>query len=538
MADAELILLLLSVVAATTLIATRIGIPYPILMVIAGLVLGLALSFFPDAPSVELAPETVLVFFLPPILFSAAYNLSPRDLWRNIRPISLLAVGLVIATTAAVAAVAMALTPEIGWPVAIALGAIVSPPDAIAATSIARRMNLPRRLVIIFEGESLVNDATALTIYRFAVAAVVAGGTFDLGGASIGFFGVALGGILIGTVVGLGASRLLALLEEPPVEVLITLLIPFVAFLPAEALGVSGVLATVTAGLIGGWRAPRVMGSDTRLLGTATWKMVIFVVNGLAFLLVGLQLRTVAQSVEGASGAELLGAGALISLTVIVIRLVWVYPATYLPRWLIPSLARRDPAPPARVPLILGWGGMRGAVTLAAALALPLKTAAGDPFPGRDAVIFLAFSVVLVTLIGQGLTLPALIRALGVEDDGSLEHEEVHARRAATDAALERIEEMRAEVPGHLPLLDQLKERYEHREEHLVHEHGDELDGALADELTPEQVEELEHDEIRRSVISAERIAILDLRDRGEITDDTLRRIERDLDLDELRREA
>jgi len=533
MAEAELILLLLSVVAAVTLIATRIGIAYPILMVIAGLILGYVLGLIPDAPSVALDPDTVLIVFLPPILFAGAFNLSPRDLWQNIRPITLLAVGLVVATTAAVAAVAMALAPGIGWPVAITLGAIVSPPDAIAATAIARRVNLPRRLVIIFEGESLVNDATALTIYRFAViAAGTASGAFDVGAATIGFVGVVLGGLLIGVVVGLGASRLLSHLDEPPVEVLITLLIPFVAYLPAESLGVSGVLAVVTAGLIAGWRSPRVMGSSTRLLATSTWTMVIFVVNGLAFLLVGLQLRTVARSIEGATGPELLAAAVIVSLTVVIVRLIWVYPATYLPRWLFPSIERRDPAPPARVPLILGWGGMRGAVTLAAALALDTD------FPNREAVIFLAFSVILVTLLGQGLTLPWLIRTLNVRDDDSLLHEEMHARRTATDAALRRIEEMRTEVPNHLPLLNQLQERYEHREEHLVHEHTDDLDGSLPEELTPEEVEAMEHDEMRRSIISAERLAILELRDRGEITVETLRRLERDLDLDELRREA
>jgi CPA1 family monovalent cation:H+ antiporter len=531
MAEAELLLLLLSVVAAVTLIAGRIGVPYPILMVIAGLILGLVLGLFPGVPSVELDPDTVLVVFLPPILFSGAYSLSPRDLWRNIRPITLLAVGLVIATTAAVAAGAMAVAPGIGWPVAITLGAIVSPPDAISVTAIARRMKLPRRLVIIFEGESLVNDATALSIYRFAVPAAIAGSTFDLGGAAIGFIGVVLGGLLIGLVVGLGASRLLSALDEPPVEVLLTLLIPFVAYLPAESLGVSGVLAVVTAGLIAGWRSPRVMGSNARLLATSTWTMVIFVVNGLAFLLVGLQLRSVARSIESASELELLGAAALVSITVIVVRLAWVYPATYVPRWLVPSISRRDPAPPLWTPLILGWGGMRGAVTLAAALALPAT------FPERSEVIFLAFSVILVTLIGQGLTLPWVIRALHVEDDDSLLHEEMHARRTATDAALARIDEMREELPNHLPLLNQLKERYDHREEHLVHEHADDLDGVLP-ALTPEEIEEMEHDEIRRSLISAERLAVLELRDRGEITVETLRRIERDLDLDELRREA
>ena len=533
MAGIELVLLLIAVVAFVTLVAGRIGIPYPILMVVAGLILGLV----PDLAHVELEPDTVLVLFLPPILFSAAYFLSPRELWRNVRPISLLAVGLVITTTLAVAAVVMLLAPELGWPVAIALGAIVSPPDAIAATSIARRLNLPRRLVLIFEGESLVNDATALTIYRLAVAAAVGGAALDLQTAATSFVVVAIGGAVVGLVIGWVTAWLLSLIEDPPVEVLLSLLAPFAAYLPAERIGVSGVIAVVAAGLLVGWRAPRIMGSDTRLLGTAAWKMVIFVVNGLAFVLIGLQLPTITADIEGYRLDELVAIALAVCATVVLVRILWVYPATYLPRWLFPSIARRDPAPPARVPLILGWGGMRGAVTLAAALALPTMTDAGDPLPGRGLVIFLAFAVILVTLIGQGLTLPALIRRLGVVDDGSLEHEEIHARTVAAEAALVRIEELRGEVPGHLPLLDQLKDRYEHRGEHLVHEHRDEPPPA-PDELTPEEVEELEHDEIRRAVISAERLAVLHLRDRGEISDDALRVVERDLDLDELRREA
>jgi monovalent cation/hydrogen antiporter len=530
----EDVLLLLAVVAAVTLLAQRIGVPYPILMVVAGLLMGVV----PNTPRVELDPETVLALFLPPILFSAAFFLSPRELWRNVRPISLLAVGLVFTTTLAVAVVAKAVAPELEWPMAIALGAIVSPPDAIAATSIARRLNLPRRLVIIFEGESLVNDATALTTYRLAIAAVGSTVAFDPGGAAMSFVSVAVGGVIIGLIVGRVAVWLLSLLDDPPVEVLVSLLIPFAAYLPAEALQVSGVLATVAAGLMLGFHSPRVMGSSTRLLGTSTWKMVIFVVNGLAFLLIGLQLPTVTADIEGYGLGELLGMAAAVSVTVIVMRLLWVYPATYLPRWLIPSLARRDPAPPARVVLILGWGGMRGAVTLAAALAIPHEIGAGEPFPGRGLVIFLAFSVILVTLLGQGLTLPKLIRRLGVVDDGATAHEEVHARDIGAQAALARLEELRAEAPGHLPLIDQLRERYEHRGEHLVHDHGDGASVAAADEATPEEIEEMEHDEIRRSVIAAERIAVLELRDRGEITDDVLRAVERDLDLDELRREA
>jgi len=531
----QLILLLLAVVAAITVVAERLGIPYPILMVVAGLGVGL----LPFLPRLELDPEMVLAIFLPPILFSAAFYLSPRELWRNVRPISLLAVGLVFTTTLAVAAVMMLVAPELDWPVAIALGAIVSPPDAIAATAIARRLNLPRRLVIIFEGESLVNDATALTTYRLAVAAAVASASaFDLPAAAVSFVTVAAGGAIVGIAVGWVAAWLMSLLEDPPVEVLVSLLVPFAAYLPAEILGVSGVLATVAAGLVVGFRTPRIMGSDTRLLGASTWKMVIFVVNGLAFVLIGLQLPTVIADVEGYEAGELIGMAAAVSLTVIIVRLVWVYPATYLPRWLFPGLARRDPAPPVRVPLILGWGGMRGAVSLAAALALPHETAAGEPFPGRGLLIFLTFSVILVTLIGQGLSLPRLIRAVGVVDDGATEHEELHARAVASEAALVRLEELRAEVPGHLPLIDQLRERYEHRSEHLVHDDPVDAQPSAADDLTPQEVEEMEHDEIRRAVISAERMAVLALRDRGEISDDALRAVERDLDLDELRREA
>ena len=529
----EFVLLLLAVVAAVTLLAARIGVPYPILMVVAGLALGLV----PGLPRLETDSDLILAIFLPPILFSAAYFLSPWELWRNVRPISLLAIGLVFITTLAVAAVVMALAPQVGWPAAIALGAIVSPPDAIAATAIARRLNLPRRLVIIFEGESLVNDATALTIYRLAVAAAVGTAAFDVGTAAVSFIGVAVGGAVVGIFVGWVASWLLSLIEDPPVEVLVSLLAPFAAYLPAEEIGVSGVLATVAAGLLVGYRAAHVMGSDTRLLGLATWRMVIFAVNGLAFLLIGVQLPVVMADIEGYALSELIGLAAAVCLTVIVVRLLWIYPATYLPRWLIPSLARRDPAPPARVPLILGWGGMRGAVTLAAALALPRESDLLEPFPERGLLIFLAFSVVLVTLIGQGLTLPWLIRFLGVVDDGSLQREEAHARAVATEAALVRLEEMRGEVPNHLPLVDQLKERYEHQREHLTADTGD--DPAPAGlEPTAEQVEELEHDEIRRAVISAERMAVLALRNRGEISDDALRAIERDLDLDELRREA
>jgi CPA1 family monovalent cation:H+ antiporter len=269
--------------------------------------------------------------------------------------------------------------------------------------------------------------------------------------------------------------------------------------------------------------------------------MVIFVVNGLAFLLIGLQLPSVIDDVSSRDPLDLLWLASAISLTVILVRLAWIYPATYLPRWLIPSVARRDPAPPARVPVILGWAGMRGAVSLAAALAIPpLIPQSVTVFPERGLVIFLTFSVILVTLIGQGLTLPFLIRRLGVTDDGQTQHEEIHARTIAAEAALERLETLESEVPGHLPLIEQLRDRYRHQGEHLAHD--DDVDGnpvpGEPEAMSPAEVEEMEHDDIRRAVITAQRLAIIALRDRGEISADALRGVERDLDLDELRREA
>jgi monovalent cation/hydrogen antiporter len=516
-------LVLLGIVAAITIAARRIGVPYPILMVIAGLALGLV----PGAPRVELEPETVLLVFLPAILFSAAFLSSPRDLWRNARPITLLAFGLVLTTTLAVATVMTVLLPDIGWPAAVALGAIVSPPDAIAATAIAERLGLPRRLVTILEGESLVNDATALVTYRFALAAA-ATGAFSLGEAAVGFVAVAAGGVLAGVVVGALATWILKRLTDPPVEVLISLLAPYAAYLPAEKLGFSGVLATVTAGLILGWYAPRVMSSETRILGFGAWQMTIFVVNGLAFILIGLQIPIVLEALGGYEALELAGLGAAVAATVIAVRMLWVFPATYLPRILSPSLRRRDPAPPRQAVVVLGWAGMRGAVSLAAALALPAVLPDGSEFP-RNLLIFLTFVVILATLVGQGLTLPWLIRRLGLGDDGSAEHEELHAREAATEAALQRLDELVTEVPGHLELIDRLRAQYTDRAQHLSHEHGSDAQPEM-------DQEEVEHERIRREVLAAERVAVVDLRNRGVISDAALRRVERDLDLDELRR--
>ena len=518
----ELLLAVLLLVALLTVVAGRIGIPYPILMTLGGLGLGLV----PDLPRLDLAPELVFLLIIPPILFSAAFFTSPRELWRNARPIGLLAIGLVLATTVAVAVVVHTLVPDLGWAPAFALGAIVSPPDAVAATAIAQRLGLPPRLVTILEGESLVNDATALVAFRLAIRAAAFGAVFSLTEAAGNYIFVSVGGVAIGLVVGWVVVQIEARLNDPPVEVLVSLLAPVAAWLPAEGVGVSGVLSVVTAGIVLGRAAPRVLSSDSRVLGSGVWQMLIYTLNGLVFMLIGLQLPGVVEAIsESQSASDLILLALAVSVTVIVVRLVWVFPATYLPRWLIPGLEARDPSPDPRLVAVLGWAGMRGVVSLAGILTLDRF------FPSRDLLVFLTFAVILVTLVGQGLTLPWVIRRLGIGDDGSVQHEELHAREAAIEAGLERLDDLAEEWPGHMELIDRMRAQFNHAGEHLEHDH--EAEGAP----TPDE-EQIEHGKIRRAVIDAQRVAVIDLRDRGVIGDAALRIVERDLDLEELRAEA
>ena len=514
MREIELVLLLLALVTALTLVARRLTVPYPIVMVLGGLVL----SQVPGLPEFQLPPDLVFFVFLPPLLFAGGYFTSIREFKANLRPIILLAFGLVIFTAAIVAAVAYMFVPALGWAGAFALGAIVAPPDAVAATAIFQRVGVPRRIVTILEGESLVNDATALVMYRFAIAAVAAG-TFSLVQASASFVLVLLGGIAIGLAVGLAGQWLLARIRDTAIAVMITLLAPYAAYLPAETFGVSGVLAAVVGGLLAN-QALRRSSSDVRVVATAAWQMVLFLLNGLVFMLIGLQLPSVVRGLGDFD--RVLGHTAANVLAVVVARLVWVFPASYLPR-LIPAVRRADPWPPWRAVLMVGWSGLRGVVTLAAALALPLD------FPERSFILFVAFAVILATLVGQGLTLPLVIKKLGLASAAGAAHDEVHARGLTTEAALSRLEELRAQWPGHIELIDQLRDRYAHRARHdeQHHENGD----AAEQEL-------LEHGLIRREVIDAERQAAIGLYERGVIADEVLRRIERDLDLEELRMEA
>ena len=416
------------------------------------------------------------------------------------------------------------ITSRARLPLAIALGAIVSPPDAVAATAIAQRLAVPRRIVSILEGESLLNDATALTIYRAALGAAVAAATVSVVGSLASFVFVALGGILIGLVIGWIAAWVRTHLSDTPVEITVSLLTPYAAYLPAELLGVSGVLAAVTAGLYLGRRSSVIMGSEARLAGRAVWESLVFLLNGVVFLAIGFQISSISRELDRTTVLQLAGIGVVVSLALIAVRAIWIL-ATSLGALLKKDQRRMG----LRESIVLSWAGMRGVVSLAAALALPVSLST-DSVPLRDAIIVITFTVILVTLVGQGLTLPLVIRAVGLGADADDAHEESHARQELIEEALGRIAELEKKWPDHRPLIDQLRTSYQHRAEH-----EEQLHEAPGNEAEQELVE---HRQIRSDVIDAQRDALLAMRDRGAIDDDVLRRIERDLDLEEIRMEA
>ena len=525
----ELVLFgLLVAVAGLAVVARLVRIPYPILLTVGGLAFG----FIPGVPEVELDPELVLLIFLPPLLYSAAFFSNLRELRDNWRPIGLLAIGLVIVTMVVVAAVAHYVI-DLEWPAAFVLGAVVSPTDAVAPAAILRRLGVPRRVISVVEGENLTNDWTALVAYKFAVAAVVTG-SFSLLEAGPEFLLTGLGGIAIGVVVGIGIAAVRRRVEDPVTEVTISLLTAYAAYLPAEELGVSGVLAAVTVGVWLGWQASELTTHTTRIQLFAVWEVLTFLLNAFLFVLIGLQLPNVLDDLSGRSAGELAWYGTLVSLVVIVVRMAWVYALAALPRRLRPLTGKAGPAPWRNVTLV-AWSGMRGGVALAAALAIPLETDAGAPFPERDLIIFLAFCVILATLVGQGLLFPALIRMLRVEDDGLDADEELNARLEIAFAALDRVDELQDAdwVP------DDTAERVRMMFNYRRRRFSSRLDGRGGHQDDPEGFD-YEHraDTYRRfmgEVIGAERVKLRELRDQGAITDEVRRRVEYDLDLEEAR---
>jgi CPA1 family monovalent cation:H+ antiporter len=523
----ELVLVLMVGVAVIATAARALRVPYPILMVLGGLVM----AVIPAIPHVVLAPEVVFLLFLPPLIYIAGFDTSQRDVKAQLRPILSVAVGLVIASTLLVGVAAHVLLPELGWPAAFALGATLAPTDAIAATALLRDIGVPRRVVTLIESESLFNDATALVAYQLALGAG-ATASFSVAEAGARILIAGIGGILVGLATGLATAWLRRRLNDAPVEITISLLTPFAAYSAAQGLGVSGVLATVTAGLFLGWTAPRIIQSDTRLRLRAVWDFLVFALNGLVFILMGLQLSTVLSGQLGRPLPELVGITAVISMSIVLVRFVWIYAAALVAAGTRRLAHPNGPQQDWRETFVIGWSGLRGVVPLALALALPLDT------PGRDVLVFVTFGVILVSLVGQGLTLPLMTRWLRLGGDGLEGQEEMRARSLAAEAAVARIEELAKEWPGHLPLIATLRSQYQHRATHLTDvpartasEHG-------IDPSTDADQEMLEHRLIRRAVIDAERATVLRLREDGTISDEVWRRLERDLDLEELRMEA
>lgn len=519
----EVVILLLGVVLALTTLAHRIVIPYPILLVIGGLILGL----IPGLPVVVLRPDLVFLVFLPPILWAAAYFTSWREFRFNLRPISLLAVGLVLATTAAVAVVGRLLLPGMGWAEAIALGAIVSPPDAVSATAIARRLRIPRRVVTILEGESLVNDATALILYRAAVGAAV-GGSVAIGPLALQMLFAGMGGVAIGLAVAIVTRWALCITQDSFTEIAITLLAPYVAWVLGEQAHASAVLACVAGGLHFRQNFSEAVSPVTRVQARAVWDLLIFVLNGFIFILIGLQLGTLREAIPADRFGPLVAAGAVVSLTAIVVRVGWVPLAALIPRWISRTIRTRDPLPPWPNIFLISWTGMRGIVTLAAALALPLTTSAGTPLPFRAEIILISFSVILATLVAQGLSLPPLIRALRLEgNDDALEREEMLAREHAATTALNRLEELAKEPWSADEHIERLRTHYNRRLQRFAN------NGAVDPECTAEIVEAFRR--LRHETLTAERATLIALRNDGTISDDVLHRLEHELDIEALR---
>jgi CPA1 family monovalent cation:H+ antiporter len=515
---------LLVATAGLAVLSRLVRVPYPITLVLGGCVIG----FVPGVPEVELDPDLVLLIFLPPLLYGAAFFTSLRDLRANARPIALLSIGLVFATMGAVAVVAHEAI-GLGWGESFVLGAIVSPTDAVAPAEIMRRLGAPRAMLTVVEGENLTNDWTALVLYSFAVAAVVTG-TFSLGEAALQFVLNGVGGLAIGLAAGWLIREVRRRIDDPPIEITISILSGYAAYLPAETLGLSGVIAAVTVGVYMGWYTPQLTTPVMRMQGVAVWEILTFLLNAVLFLLVGLQLPSVVDEISGHSAGELVGWGLLVSAVVIVVRVAWGFTVPYLVRALDRRPEQRARRASARVRLVLSWAGMRGSVALAAALAIPFETDAGAPFPDRTLLIFLAFAVILVTLVGQGLTLGPLIHRLDITDDGSEQEEEVHARVRIAEAAIERLEEIAGDGWAREDTIERVRGMYDYRRRRFTARADG--DGGEYEERTEAYLR------LMYELYDAQRDELIGLRNRREISDEVRRRVERELDLEETRLQA
>ncbi len=526
--DLQIVIAALFVSAAgLNALANRLKVPYPIPLVIGGLVLGLV----PGIPNVELDPELVLLLFLPPLLYASAFFADLRSLRADARVISLTAIGLVLATAGAVAVIGHELL-DLPWAMSFVLGAIVSPTDPAAATAIMRRVGAPRRMVNILEGESLFNDATALVAYKVAVAAAI-GESVSAQHTVLEFFGDVAGGIAIGLAVGWVIAEVRKRVNDVNTELTISLFSAYGAFIPADELGVSGVLAVVAAGVYLGFRAPEIASMESRMQGYALWSILTFLLNATLFILIGLQLPVIVDGLSGRPAGEVVGYAAVVCAAVIAVRFLWNFIVTYIIRAVDRRPSQRARRADWRNRVVGSWAGMRGAVSLAAALALPLHTDAGAQLPGRDLIQFITFALILVTVVGEGLTLPWLIRRLGVVEDGTDEEsEEIRARLVIARAALERVGELEGEEWTRDGTVERVRRLYEYRQRRFKVRAGKIEDEGGIEESS------LAYQRLMHEIFAAQRQELVRLRNTREISADVMRRVERELDLEESRLEV
>ena len=546
MAALELILLLFAVSAVLRLVAERLMVPYAAILVVGGLLL----AFVPGLPRVTLPPDVLFLVFIPPLLYAGSINFPLREIRREIGPIVRLSVVMVLVSTAAVAVVAHGLHPAFTWAAAITLGAIVAPPDPVAVLSIMRSLRIPRELISILEGEGLLNDATALVTYRLAIVAAVTG-VFSPSQAAVQFLAGGAGGIAIGLLIGVVVTRVHRVTRSVPVvSDTVSLLTPFASYLLADLVQASGILSVVATGLYAARTVPRVLGPELRQQIAGMWTVVTFLLESLVFILVGFELHYITRALDRFTLSMLLREAGLVSLCVVLVRIAWVMPSAYIFRWFFRWLRHgHEPLPSWRSILFIAWTGLRGADSLVLALSLPLQTASGARFPARDQIIFITFCVIFITLVVQGPTVAPFARLLGIRANDEEVAEEAHARLAAAEAGLRTLDAPAITSSQYPEVVRYLRQRHRQRarrwaareqephdaeSEDVTHDHdhftiAPSHEAAAIDDRRGE-----EYRRVRAAMLHAETEAILDLRDRGVIDDDVMRRIQRDFDLETL----
>jgi Na+/H+ antiporter len=528
MGDVQILLAALFVSAAgLNVVANRLKVPYPIPLVIGGLALGV----MPGIPNVQLDPDLVLLVFLPPLLYASAFFSDLRSLRADARVISLNAIGLTLTTAAVIGVIAHEVI-DLPWAMSFALGAIVSPTDPVAATAIMRRVGAPRRMVNVLEGESMVNDATALVTYKVAVAAAIGGGV-SAEHTALTFVGDVAGGVAIGLAVGWAIAEVRKRIDDVNTELTISLFSAYGAFIPADQLGVSGVLAVVACGLVLGWRAPEIASPESRMQGFALWSILTFLINAALFILIGLQLPVIIDGLSGQPAGQVVGYAAIVCGVVIAVRFLWIFATTAIIRAIDRRPSQMARRASWRLRFVGGWSGMRGAVSLAAALALPLHTHGGAPLPDRDLIEFITFSLILVTVVGQGLTLPLLIRKLDVREEGTEEeNEEILARLVIARAALDTVDELEGAEWTRDGTIERVRLQYQFRQRRFKVRAG-----KIEDE---DGIEEgsLAYQRLMHEIYAAQRRELVRLRNEREISAEVMRRVERELDLEESRLEV